>query len=126
MKGRTDMSKRFTTSAKPKDWPASRRAPSKLVLTTVFAVISIAIAAIYVHDWPRMRNGSTGAAPINLAGMGVSPEVAAAINRGKVQAAPAPMHIAPENADMYAGMPMDPAARYEMATRKPMGRLRKK
>jgi hypothetical protein len=109
MKGRTDISKRLISSAKPKARSAPKRPLAKYVLAILIAILSFAIAWIYVHDWPRMVSTSVPA-PIILAGTGVSPEVAAAINKGRVQTAPAPILITPENADMYAGVPMDPAA----------------
>jgi hypothetical protein len=59
MKGRAYTSKNRIASATPKAQPASKRLPSKVVLTILLAVVSIAIVAIYIHDWPKMRVGAS-------------------------------------------------------------------
>jgi hypothetical protein len=73
-------------------------------------VVSIAIVAIYIHDWPRMRVGASAQAPFNLARTGISPEIEAAINGRFPNASSAQMLVTPNAADRFAGMPMDPTA----------------
>jgi hypothetical protein len=101
--------KRFRVPAKPPTASPPEQMASRYLPLFFLALASIAIAVIYIRNWPVM-NASPQA--VNLSGTGVPPDVAAAINRGRGQAAPAPMPITPDTADRFAGVPMDPAASY--------------
>jgi hypothetical protein len=101
-------SKRFRVPA-TQPLPPERTASRNLPLIFL-SVVSIAIVVIYVRNWP-VTNASPQA--VNLSGTGVPPDVAGAINRGRGQAAPAPMSITPDTADRFAGVPREPGEGYE-------------
>jgi len=83
----------------------------------LFVLLSVAIAVIYVHDWPRE---TVAAPPIPLDGTGVSPEVARLLSRGGHSAAPVPApRITPQTADEFAGVPKDPMQQYGQALPRP-------
>jgi len=99
--------------------PAVKRSQhlKKRRLVILFVLLSIAIAVIYVRDWPRQ---TVSVDPVPLDGTGLSPDVAAMLNRRGNHAAPIPRPaITPQTADEFAGVRQDPMQRYAQMLPRP-------
>jgi len=104
------MRKQFPVQVKPAAKRSQRQSRRGLVI--LFVLASIAIAVIYVHDWPRQTVLNAAPNPITLDGTGVSSEVAKVLRRGNYAPSVSVPAITPQTADQFAGVPKDPVQQY--------------